>query len=104
MTIETISGAQCAAARALTQVSVAVLARRSGISGERIKTFEAGSMPPDVPGLIALQKALEELGAHFIPENEMGVGVRLRFTQSVSRKIATWENEGGTAGDDDVPG
>ncbi|GHE65658.1 hypothetical protein GCM10019059_26810 [Camelimonas fluminis] len=101
---ETITGAQCAAARALTQTGIATLARRSGMDEGRIRTFEAGSTPPDAPGLLALQKALEDLGAHFIPEDEMGVGVRLRFTQSVSRKISTWENEGGAAGEDDIPG
>lgn len=104
MHAETISGAQCAAARALTQISVDVLARRCGLSPELIAKFEAGSLLPDVPGLKALQTALEGFGAHFIPESDMGAGVRLRFTSSMSRKVSGWENEGGSVGDDDVPG
>ena len=101
--VETITSGQCAAARALTQISVEVLAVRSGLGVDVIRRFEAGSTPPDVPGLRALQAALESFGAHFIPEDDMGAGVRLRFTSSVSRKVAGWENEGGAVGDDDVP-
>lgn len=104
MDIETITAGQCAAARALTQISIPLLASRSGLDADLITKFEAGSTPPDVPGLRALQAALESFGAHFIPEDDMGVGVRLRFTSSVSRKVSGWENEGGSVGDDDVPG
>lgn len=104
MHAETITGGQCAAARALTQISTEVLARRCGLSPDLITKFEAGLLLPDVPGLRAIQKALEEFGAHFIPESHMGVGVRLRFTSSIARKVSGWENEGGSVGDDDVPG
>lgn len=101
---DTITGPQCAAARALTQISVAALARRAGLTPRAIELFEAGAMPPDRPGLLALQAALEQFGAHFIPESDMGVGVRLRFTATTSRRVSSWENEGGAVGEDDVPG
>lgn len=102
-TVVTITRGQCAAARALTRVSVELLARRSGLDAQQIEQFEGGYMKPNVATLQALQLALEELGAHFIPESTMGVGVRLRFTAATSRRVSGWENEGGAVGDDDIP-
>lgn len=99
-----ITGPQCAAARALTGIGIDVLARRTGLDPDLIRHFEAGWDPADMTNLRVLQTVLEGFGAHFIPEDDMGVGVRLRFTQSVSRKVSRWENEGGAVGDDGVPG
>lgn len=99
----TITRGQCAAARALTKVSIEMLAKRCGLDAGLIEQFEAGYLSPDAAGLHAIQTALEELGAHFIPESNMGVGVRLRFTHKTSRRVSGWENEGGSVGDDDIP-
>ncbi|MFC0284816.1 XRE family transcriptional regulator [Camelimonas abortus] len=102
-----ITGAQCAAARALTGVSVATLAQRSGVNAALIETFEAGADLPDARQAQAIRAALESFGAVFIAEDrkggDMGAGVRLRFTAATARHVNAWENEGGAAGDDDVP-
>ena len=50
-----------------------------------------------------LRQALEAGGATFIAENGGGVGVRLKFSRSDVRRIATLEGEGGTVAMDDVP-
>lgn len=98
-----ITGPQCAAARALAQIGLEVLARRTGLDPELIRQFEDGWEPTDLSNLNAIKTALEGYGVHFIPEDDMGVGVRLRFTESVSRKVSSWEGEGGAVGSDNVP-
>jgi hypothetical protein len=50
-----------------------------------------------------IEAALEEAGVLFIRENGGGIGVRLKFTASEAKRIATLENEGGAVGLDDVP-
>ena len=39
----------------------------------------------------------------FIPENGGGVGVRLKFNRSETKRLSILEGEGGVAADDDVP-
>jgi len=50
-----------------------------------------------------LANALEKAGAQFIPENGGGVGVRLKFNRSETKRIANLENEGGPTASDEVP-
>ena len=98
-----ITGAQCRAARALVEVTIAKLARRADVDQRTIKNFEQRL---DVPGngtIQSLQTALEDLGAVFIPENGGGVGVRLKFTRSDTKQIVRMEGEGGIVGSDTVP-
>ena len=98
-----ITASQCRAARALTDVSRAVLAEASGISENDIQAFENKLSEPDESTLVALEKALESLGAMFLSEDNHGIGVRLKFTRSEQRRISTLENEGGPTGLDEVP-
>ena len=98
-----ITASQCRAARALTDVSRAILSEASGISEDAIREFENKLSEPDEATMKALETALESLGALFIPENGGGLGVRLKFTRSEQRRISNLENEGGPTGFDEVP-
>jgi hypothetical protein len=69
-----------------------------------IELFERGISVPDEAAVAALRSALEVLGAMFIPEEgSHGVGVRLKFNRSITKRIGTLENEGGPPAKDDVP-
>ncbi len=98
-----ITAAQCRAARALTEISRARLASLSGVDHDVIAAFERKLQKPEPQIAALLETALEEAGALFIPENGGGVGVRLKFNSSLTRRIGVLENEGGTSGLDDVP-
>lgn len=100
---EQISGAQCRAARALTEVSRAMLAERSGVGEDAIRDFEAKLAELDTGRNDALRQALEHLGAQFINDDgNGGQGVRLKFNAAESARIDRLENEGGQAAEDDV--
>jgi len=98
-----ITGPQCRAARALVELSRDKVAMLSGVDADIIAQFEKQSGMPSADVIERLKETLEEAGAVFIPEGERGVGVRLKFTASEARRIATLENEGGPARNDDVP-
>ncbi|MGV3550656.1 helix-turn-helix domain-containing protein [Rhizobium sp.] len=98
-----LSGAQCRAARALTDVSRVTLAEESGTSEAVIRAFENKIAEPDIDTKSALKRALESLGAIFMPEDEHGGhGVRLKFGAAEAIRIDRLENEGGPVADDDV--
>jgi hypothetical protein len=99
-----ITGPLCKAARALVGVSRYKLAANSGVDTRAIELFERSISVPDEAAVVALQSALEVLGAMFIPEEgSHGVGVRLKFNRSITKRIGTLENEGGPPAKDDVP-
>ena len=98
-----ITGPQCKAARTLIELSRERLSSFSGIEIGVIELFERKLDTPDNIVLEALQKALEDAGAVFIPENGGGIGVRLKFTRSEAKRISALEAEGGIVGYDDVP-
>lgn len=98
-----ITASQCRAARALTDVSRGILAEASGIAEGDIRDFEDKLSEPDETVIVALERALESLGAMFLPEDNYGIGVRLKFTRSEQRRISTLENEGGPTALDEVP-
>ena len=98
-----ITGSQCRAARALVEVSRGKLAIRSGVDEAVIEGFERRLQKPEPGAITAVQAALESLGAVFIEENGGGIGVRLKFTQSESKRIARLESEGGIVASDRVP-
>lgn len=98
-----ISGAQCRAARALTDVSRTMLAERSRVANDTIRDFEAKLSTPDPATISALMNTLELLGAQFIGDDSHGgQGVRLKFNATESARIDRLENEGGQAAEDDV--
>lgn len=98
-----ITGAQCRAGRALAELSREALALRSGVDERTIEKFEGKLAQPDAAAVEALKRALEAGGIVVIFENGGGAGVRLKFTASETRRIATLETEGGVIAEDDVP-
>lgn len=99
----TISAAQCRAARALTDISREALSEATGIEEKTIRSFEKMLAEPAEGIAAKLRHGLEALGAVFLAEDQHGgVGVRLKFTRSESRRISALENEGGPVGEDDV--
>jgi transcriptional regulator with XRE-family HTH domain len=54
------------------------LAARAGVSLSTVRDFETGKRTPIANNLSAMQKAMEEAGVQFIPENGGGAGLRLR--------------------------
>ncbi len=99
-----ITGSQCRAARALVEYSRQRLAISSGISVEIIEMFERKLENAAHDDVLALQSALENAGAFFIPDSDSGgIGVRLKFNRSETKRIATLESEGGIVAHDDVP-
>lgn len=98
-----LTGPLCRAARALVEISRARLALISGVEEGKIEAFERKIDRPDDETIRQLKTALEELGAVFIPEDTRGAGVRIKFTESERRRIATLESEGGIVRQDDVP-
>lgn len=99
-----ITGPMCKAARAIIEISRTRLAAASGVGEDVIEAFERKISTPADATVHALQSALEELGAVFIPEKGAdGAGVRLKFSRSVTRRLSTLEGEGGPVASDDVP-
>lgn len=82
MPVVTISGTQCAAARALLGWSQDDLARNAQVARATIASFEGnGRIEPMRKNLLAIIAALEAAGVAFIPEdveNGLGAGVRRR--------------------------
>lgn len=98
-----ITAAQCRAARALAELTRAALSRMAGVEENAIEGFERKIDEPDGQIVAKLQKALEEAGVVFIPENGGGAGVRLKFSSSVTLRLGILEGEGGIVRNDDVP-
>jgi DNA-binding Xre family transcriptional regulator len=75
-----LTGAQMRMARGYLRWSVKDLSEASGVSGTTIKRMEETDGVPKsmADNLVAIQRALEQAGVEFIPENGGGAGVRLR--------------------------
>jgi len=100
-----LTGRLIAAARALTGISLEVLARAAGLDVERMRLAEdSGSAPVEsAQESEAIIQALERFGAVFVAEGDgFGAGVRLKFTRQDAKQIARLEGEGGPAADDDA--
>lgn len=97
-----ITGPLCRAARALVQWPRARLAEACGVSEDVVRAFESGKADPGPKARTAIKRVLEEGGAVFLPEDDLGAGVRLKFRQSDVRAIDRLEGEGGAVGSDDV--
>lgn len=91
------------AARALVSVNANYVAKEAGITRKALRDFEKGLRSPDEAELDAIQRALLDLGAVFLPDGPAGgAGVRLKFNRAKSKQIDRWEGEGGPAAEDDV--
>jgi transcriptional regulator with XRE-family HTH domain len=75
-----ITGGQIAAARALTRMEQAELARAANVSVATLRRMEASEGPAVgmANNVAAIRSALEAAGVEFIAENGGGPGVRLR--------------------------
>jgi hypothetical protein len=101
--ISMITASQCRAARALIDWSIFQLSEASGVSIDEISAFEVGTKTPDAPVNLALERALLQGGAMFLMSTKTrGVGVRLKFSPLIVKRIDVWENEGGPPGEDDI--
>ena len=67
-------------ARAALDWTALQLAEQAGVGVTTVIRFEGGQTAPNRTTLAALQRALENAGIKFIPENGGGPGVRLRKT------------------------
>ena len=97
-----ITGPLCRAARALVQWPRTQLASASSVPRADIRAFETGDVDPGEEAKAALRQALEAAGAVFLDEDDLGAGVRLRFTARDVKQLRRFEGEGGVVGDDDV--
>ncbi len=72
-------------ARAALGWSTQDLARQAGVGGNTVNRFEAGQ-DARVSSVEKMQRALEEAGVQFIPENGGGAGVRLKDRRGEDRR------------------
>lgn len=91
------------AARALAKIDQARLANQAGLTAASVADFEAGIQSLDEPALAKLVDALQHFGVEFLPEDNTGAGLRLKFNRQETGQILDWEGEGGTPGEDKVP-
>jgi len=97
-----LTGPLCRAARVLVQWPRDRLAEICGVTKKIVRDFETAGIDPGAEVRAKLQATLEQGGAVFIPEGDMGVGVRLRHTQKDVKQLRRLEGEGGPVGEDDV--
>lgn len=97
-----LTGPLCRAARALVQWRRVQLAEEAGVARRAIRQFESGGADPGDKAKAALMHALERAGAVFLDEDNLGAGVRLRFTAKDVGALSRLEGEGGAVGEDDV--
>ena len=101
-----ITGRLIAAGRALVGVGAADLAAACGLTVQRMASLEAqgSARVRSDTEIAAIKRGLDHFGVVIIPESDnMGKGVRLKFTRSDVRQIARLEGEGGLVGSDDAP-
>ena len=73
-----ITPAQIRAARGLTGLKQADLAKAAGLSLGTLNNIERGVADPKVSTMGAIKRALEDAGIEFIAENGGGAGVRFK--------------------------
>jgi transcriptional regulator with XRE-family HTH domain len=73
-----ITAAQCRAGRALLKWSQRMLAKKSRVGVATIQNFEAEKTEPIAGTLILLRQAFEAAGIEFLPDDNGGIGLRLR--------------------------
>jgi hypothetical protein len=98
-----LTAAQCRAARALIEWTQAQLSQSAGIDIQTIVYFERRFRQADETTRRRLRATLEAAGVIFIAENGGGAGARLKFSREEVWEVNRWEDEGGLAGEDDIP-
>ncbi|GAA1149625.1 XRE family transcriptional regulator [Nesterenkonia lutea] len=91
------------AARALTQVSVEEISQAASLESAQVRDFEHRGFALDPAANRKLRAALEEFGAVFFDEDDLGgYGVRRKYNAAKTRQLTRWESEGGPAYEDDI--
>ncbi len=101
-----MTGRLIAAARALTGISREDFAAAAGVPAEAIALMEANGSAwlHSEDDAQAMTRAFEKYGVVIIDEDDqMGAGVRLKFTRQDVKQILRLEGEGGIVGSDDAP-
>lgn len=101
-----ITGRIVAAGRVLAGIGREDFARIAGLPAEKIALFEASGSAwlPTRDDTGAVMRALDHFGVVVIVEDDdMGAGVRLKFTRQDVAQIVRLEGEGGIARSDDAP-
>lgn len=102
-TLPLITSDLARAGRALAQVSLDDVAQLSQIARDRLRRFERGRTSLAADETHDLRHALEEFGVIFLTEDDdAGYGVRQKYNSRKTRRLDTWENEGGPAYEDDI--
>jgi transcriptional regulator with XRE-family HTH domain len=68
-----ITAAQCRSARTLLSWSLSKLASAASVSANVIDSFELERQRPDAAALGALQRAFEDVGLVFLPDDDVRV-------------------------------
>jgi hypothetical protein len=69
-----ISAAQCRSARTLLTWSLSKLASAASVPESVIDSFELERQQPDAATVGAIQRAFEEVGVVFLPDDDVRVG------------------------------
>jgi len=84
-----ISPAQARAARALLDMTQPDLARAAGLGLSTVVDFERSRRAVSGGAVVAIARALERAGVHFIEKNGGGPGVRLAKIHEAKRQHKT---------------
>jgi hypothetical protein len=101
-----ISGRLIAAGRALVGVSQADFATACGLDVDALCRLESGGSAwvSSNVHVEAVTRGMNHFGVMIVEETDnLGAGVRLKFTRTDARQIARLESEGGVVGSDDAP-
>lgn len=101
-----VTGRLIAAARALAGVSQADFAAACGLAVDTLCRLEAAGSAwvRSAEEVAAIGRGMNHYGVMIVEEtDDMGAGVRLKFTRADVRQIARLEGEGGMVGSDDAP-
>ncbi len=101
-----ITGRIVAAGRTLAGIGREDFARVAGIPAERIALLETSGSAwlPTAADAEAVTRALDHFGIVVVAEDDnMGAGVRLKFTRRDVGQIMRLEGEGGIVASDDAP-
>lgn len=101
-----MTGRLIAAARALTGISREDFAAAAKVPAEAIASMEANGSAwlHSEDDAQAMTRAFEKYGVVIIDEDDqMGAGVRLKFTRQDVKQILRLEGEGGIVRSDDAP-
>ncbi len=98
-----LTSAQCRAGRALIDWTQQQLSQAAAIDLQTIADFEKRFRAADETTRRRLRATLEAAGVVFVAENGGGAGARLKFSREEVWEVNRWEDEGGVAGEDDIP-